>query len=410
MLIVSEHARKAGCKRGCGKLASMRILAVDIGTGTQDIFLYNSRLDMENNFKLVVPSPTMILRQQIRQSTARKESLLLTGVTMGGGPCAWAAEEHLRAGLAVYATPEAARTFNDDLAAVREMGVTLVSEDESQALPATVRHLCMQDFDFETISQAFQRFGVSLAGLAAIAIGVFDHGNAPPGVSDRKFRFDYLDGRIRQHNRLGAFAYRAQDIPASMTRLQCVADSARQVDYPLVVMDTAPAAVLGAMFDPLVASRERVIITNIGNFHTLAFRMGRSGIEGLFEHHTGFLDRKKLEGFLRALGDGSLRSEQVYEDHGHGALMYDPTPLSLGEAGFDVVVTGPRRGLFPPNHSDSQPAHLQPYYPAPFGDMMITGCFGILAAVAEVMPELGEPIRSSLTRGKAGGMAPWEVD
>ena len=56
---------------GCGKLTRMKILTVDIGTGTQDIFLYNSNLDMENNFKLVVPSPTMIVHRQIKQATTQ---------------------------------------------------------------------------------------------------------------------------------------------------------------------------------------------------------------------------------------------------------------------------------------------------------------------------------------------------
>ena len=41
---------------------------------------------------------------------------------MGGGPSAWAAEDHARAGLPIYATPDAARSFNDDLEAVASNG------------------------------------------------------------------------------------------------------------------------------------------------------------------------------------------------------------------------------------------------------------------------------------------------
>lgn len=388
----------------------MRILTVDIGTGTQDIFLYNSQLDMENNFKLVVPSPTMIVRQQIKQATQREEAILLSGVTMGGGPNSWAAEDHLREGLAIYATPDAARTFNDDLLAVKEMGIIVVSEDEAKSLPETIRRLNLRDFDFPSISRAFQAFGISLDHLDAIAVGVFDHGNAPANVSDRQFRFDYLDERIRKLNRLSAFAYRAEDVPVHMTRQLCVVDSAREVGCPLVIMDTAPAAVLGATLDPTVAAREKVIISNIGNFHTLAFRLGRNGIEGLFEHHTGFLDRNKIERLLRALGNGIIRHEDVFKDQGHGALMYDSTPLIFGQGEFDVVITGPRRSLFPPGSPGDEPSSLRPYYPAPFGDMMITGCFGILAAIADVMPELAEPIRSSLKVDSRIGNAPWEVE
>jgi uncharacterized protein (DUF1786 family) len=394
---------------GYGKLSGMKILAVDIGTGTQDIYLYDSRLDMENNFKLVVPSPTMIIRRQIMGATQRREAILLTGVIMGGGPSSWAVEAHLRAGLKVYATAEAARTINDDLKAVVEMGVVVVSDDEAENLAMMTRVLELRDFDFPSIQRAFDSFGVSLDDLDLLAIGVFDHGNAPVGISDRKFRFDYLDERIRKLNRLSAFAYRGEDVPAEMTRLQCVVESARESHLPVVVMDTAPAAVLGAMFDPSVAGREGTIIANIGNFHTLAFRLGRNGIEGLFEHHTGLIDTMKLETLLLRLAEGTLSNEDVFNDQGHGALMYKPTSLPLGIGDYDVVITGPRRNIYPPKTLARQQA-LRAYFPAPFGDMMITGCFGLLAAVAEVMPELAEPIQNSLRLGGQMSTAPWDVE
>ena len=386
----------------------MKILAVDIGTGTQDILLFDSSLDPENNFKLIAPSPTMIINHQIKEATKRGESLLLTGVTMGGGPSAWAAEAHLRAGLAIYATPDAARSFNDDLDAVKQMGIQILSEDEALRLPDSVRRLVLRDFDFQSIVNAFQPFGLTLDHLAAVAVAVFDHGNAPPHISDRQFRFDYLDERIRKLNRLSAFSYRAEHIPPIMTRLQAVVNSAQGFDCPLMVMDTAPAAVLGATIDPHVAARGRVMIANVGNFHTLAFRLGPKGIEGLFEHHTGLIDVYKLEKLLYALAEGTLRHEDVFDDHGHGALVYEPLPYHFGAEDFDVAVTGPRRSMY--KGSASVQLSLRPYFPAPFGDMMITGCFGLLAAVADVMPELADPICASLYHPGGGGVAPWDID
>ena len=41
---------------------------------------------------------------------------------------------------------------------------------------------------------------------------------------------------------------------------------------------------------------------------------------------------------------------------------------------------------------------------------MITGCFGLLAALMDVMPEIAEPIRNSLFRGEGSGVAPWDSD
>ena len=391
----------------------MKILTVDIGTGTQDIFLYDSRIDIENGFKLVVPSPTMIVRRRLQEATRSRQAVLLSGVIMGGGPSAWSADDHLRAGLPLYATPQAARTFNDDLQAVAAMGVQIVNDDEAARLPESVLRLALRDFDFPAIARAMQPFDVLLDDLDAVAVAVFDHGDSPPGYSDRQFRFDYLDDRIRRENRLSAFAYQAADIPASMTRLLAVVQSAGDVDAPLLVMDTAPAAVLGATFDPKVAVRPRVIVANVGNFHTLAFRLGPGGIEGVFEHHTGEIDLPKLERLLRKLADGTLRHEDVFADMGHGALVYGDEPLALGEGDYDVAVTGPRRNLFKPFQSTNllSPSllSLTPYFAVPFGDMMITGCFGLLAATADLSPELADPIRASL-RGEGGsGTPPWEL-
>jgi uncharacterized protein (DUF1786 family) len=311
--------------------------------------------------------------------------------------------DHARAGYQVFATPEAARTFDDNLDYVQSQGITILSSDEAAKLPGSVLRLELRDFDFEGIEAAFWRFGVSLADLEAVAVAVFDHGAAPPDESDRQFRFDYLDEHIRAQNALSAFAFRADEIPEIMTRLQAVADSATGLDVPLVVMDTAPAAVLGATFDPRVRARSRVMIANVGNFHTLAFRLGPGGIEGVFEHHTGLLDLSKLEDLLVALADGSLTHEQVFGHHGHGALIYESQPLAFGDGDFDLVVTGPRRGMF-----QTGTGRLRPYFPAPFGDMMITGCFGLLAALADLHPELGDTIRASLGGGGTG-VPPWEI-
>jgi uncharacterized protein (DUF1786 family) len=350
----------------------------------------------------------MMVHRRLKRALPARTPVLLTGHQMGGGPSAWAIEEYARAGIPVYMTASAATTINDELDKVEALGIKIVSEDEVEGLRSGVESLELKDFDFELISKTFEQYDVSLKDLSAIAVAVFDHGNAPAGISDRQFRFDYLDERIKAKNSLSAFAYISNDIPAIMTRLQSVADSAGELPCPLVVMDTAPAAVLGAGFDSVVASRKQKIICNVGNFHTLAFRLGEMGIEGVFEHHTGEIDLVKLESLLRALADGSLKHEDVFNDMGHGALMYSHDQFELGKDDFDVVVTGPRRSLFKRQSSVENRKSLTPYFATPFGDMMIAGCFGLLGATASILPNLAEAVQGSL-RGEGGrGVAPWD--
>src|SRR5688572_32831956 len=157
----------------------MKILTVDIGTGTQDIFLYDSNLDIENGFKLVLPSPTMMVHRRLKQGLPMHNPVLLTGHQMGGGPSAWAIEEAARAGIPIYMTPSAATTLNDEMEKVEAVGIKIISEDEARSLTSRVERLELRDFDFELIAETFSRFGVTLNDLAAIAVAVFDHGNAP---------------------------------------------------------------------------------------------------------------------------------------------------------------------------------------------------------------------------------------
>jgi uncharacterized protein (DUF1786 family) len=364
---------------------NMQILAVDVGTGTQDVLLFDTEKEPENALKMVMPSPTALLAQAIRAATQTGMDLLLTGVTMGGGPCGWAAGDHLKAGYRVFATPDAARTFNDDLDEVAAMGVLVVSEDEATVL-TDVRRLAMLDFDYPSLARAFDAFGVDLDGVEILAVAVFDHGAAPPGYSDRLFRFEYLAERIQTGAGLAAFAFSRDQIPESMTRLQA-AVSTTPADRPLVVMDTAPAAILGALEDPHVSAHREAIVANVGNMHTLAFHLREGAIAGLFEHHTGLLSQEELESLLARLAAGTLSHNELFAEHGHGALILDPGPAPLDF----IAVTGPRRGLL-------AGSALNPYLAVPYGDMMMAGCWGLVRACAHVLPWTAGEIKGVLGR------------
>ncbi len=365
----------------------MQILTVDVGTGTQDVLLFDSERELENCFKLVLPSPTVVMAERIRAATAARQRLVLRGVTMGGGPSHWATMDHVRAGLEAYATPDAARTFDDDLDAVAEMGIRVISDDEAISLiDAGAAHVFMRDLAMSQILQTLSSFGVTIK-LSGLAVAVFDHGAAPPGYSDRIFRFNYLRDRLATGQGLAGFAFQRNDVPEAMTRLEAVASTVAR-DLPLLLMDTAPAAVLGALDDPRVRSASTPIVVNVGNFHCLAFHLADGGVSGLFEHHTGELTPARLANYVRQLAEGSITNDEVYADKGHGALVLDAeaTPPDL------VAVTGPRRALL----VDSG---LRPYLAVPHGDMMLAGNIGLLRAYAAHEPSVREAIEQRLGPG-----------
>ena len=364
----------------------MKILAIDIGTGTQDILLFDTETQVENCLQLIMPSPTVLVAKQIRAATVRGEDVLLTGTIMGGGPSSWAADDHLRAGHRVFATPSAAKSFNDELDKVEASGIKVVSEDEAMHLPRVTR-VDMRDVHLGSLKRAFEAFGVELQ-FDALAIAAFDHGNAPANYSDRLFRFDFIAERLKQFNSPAAFAFMREQTPARLTRMKAIADGIRS-DTPLIVMDTAPAAVLGALEDDRVREHRNAIIANVGNFHTLAFRYSDGVITGVFEHHTGELKPAQLEMFLEQLAAGTLTHEAIFNSQGHGAVMLDARadPLEF------LAIVGPRRGVL-------AQSKLKPYFATPFGDMMLAGSFGLVRAYAMLNPNVADEINRVLDEAR----------
>lgn len=366
----------------------MRILAIDVGTGTQDILLFDSTQPVENALQLIMPSPTQIAAGRIRRSTDGRRAVLLAGVIAGGGPCHWALEDHLRAGVRAFATPEAAATFDDDLGNVERMGVTLVSEDEARSLDA--ERIELRDLDLDAVRAAFAAFDVDTS-FDGLALGCLDHGAAPPGYSDRLFRFDHLRRIVEGRNDLRAFAFLPEELPDYLTRartlLACV-----DISAPVIFLDTGPAAALGALQDPQVADSDEQLVLNLGNMHALAFHLRGTRIISLYEHHTGEVTREQIEDFTERLMDGTLAHEEVFGSKGHG--VYYAGAGQGARSGEQegrplVAVTGPQRAKL-------RGSRLDPYFAVPHGDMMVSGCFGLVWAFAEKFPEHRDAITVAL--------------
>jgi uncharacterized protein (DUF1786 family) len=82
------------------------------------------------------------------------------------------------------------------------------------------------------------------------------------------------------------------------------------------------------------------------------------------------LNREKLKSILDRFPKNLLSNDEVFRDGGHGCSI--DSDFS-GKRGYRfVAVTGPQRSLA---------ENLGYYFAVPYGDMMLTGCFGLVAAL-----------------------------
>jgi uncharacterized protein (DUF1786 family) len=118
------------------------------------------------------------------------------------------------------------------------------------------------------------------------------------------------------------------------------------------------------------------LAANAGNGHTLAAIISGGAIAGLVEHHTSRLDADSFTRIVNEFAAGRLSNDSVFEDGGHGCLP--PTqPVNI-DADNPVILTGPRRDVF-------REAALPVELAAPHGDMMLTGCFGLVGAYLKLV-------------------------
>jgi uncharacterized protein (DUF1786 family) len=346
-----------------------RILAIDVGAGTQDVLLWQADQPVENSIKLVLPSWTTVLAGRVKQATKEGRPIFLTGNLMGGGPIVSAMKRHLRAGYPVYATTLAALTIRDNLDQVRERGYTIVEEGQDPPDDGNLMVLRTRDVDLDVLGAALAPFGVAIPDTVAVAVQ--DHGECVVG-SNRRFRFQLWRQFVDGGGQMAGLAYR--EPPPCYSRMLAV-----QRDAPgAVVMDTGPAALWGILEDRHAAAHqeEGFILVNVGNQHVLGVLLRGERILGLFEHHTVLMDAEKLQRLIEDLRAGVLTNDEIFADNGHGAYVH---PDYVPGDGFEfVAVTGPQRQMA---------ENLDYAFAAPYGDMMLTGCFGLVAATRRLLRE-----------------------
>ncbi|MEE8401273.1 MAG: DUF1786 family protein [Candidatus Hydrothermarchaeaceae archaeon] len=338
---------------------NQRILAIDVGMGTQDILLYDRRGASfkkipENSLKMVLPSRTQILAKRVIKGSG---DLFFYGETMGGGPLARAISHRIEKGDPVMMTKSAAMTLRDDLREVEAMGVKIIDEPQN----SQCEKIETADIDFDMIKSVFLEVGEEF-DFDCIGVAVQDHGHEP-GKSDRIFRFENIKKVVKKGATLKDFMYVKP--PLHYRRMNGALGTVKKAfSGKSFVVDTKIAAVSGALF----GIKERPLLSiDVGNGHTMAAMIGEDDlILGMVEHHTDMLTRESLGYLIERFTEGKLTNQEVYEDGGHGCYIRENAPVKR------ALVTGPKRGLL-------TGLRLKIEQASPMGDVMMAGPTGIVS-------------------------------
>lgn len=337
-------------------MSAPSLLCLDVGGGTQDILFYDPAQPIENVLKMVLPSPTVVVGRAITRATKARRNIFLCGSLMGGGAMAWAIKKHLAEGLAVYAAPQPAASLHDNPERVAAMGVVITEKP-----PDHTQLVHTGDIMLDELKAMCASFGIEMPGQLAVAL--CDHGFSP-NESNRRFRFRMWENFLASGGDMAGLI--TNEPPQSQSRLHAALET-----WPGgLVMDTAAAAAWGALQDPAVACRaaDGLCIVNVGNEHTVAFLVKDRRVWSIYEHHTGLLDAAKLADHIGRFAKGGITNDEVFADNGHGCARLDGAPT---EVSGPIVITGPRRATA---------AELGWQVACPQGDVMLSGCFGLLAA------------------------------
>jgi uncharacterized protein (DUF1786 family) len=356
----------------------MKVLAIDVGAGTSDILLYDDRKQsIENCIKMVLPSPSLVYAAQVREATQRGLDLYVKGNIIGGGALTSALRRHLKQGLRVLMTEYAAYAVRNLLEQVADLGIEIATDDTAvKSFDGVTLHL--DEIPINTVHAFVSEFDETLMDVDVVAIAVQDHGVFPQGMSNRQFRIRKIHEVLIHDPAPESLAFLEDELPPYFLRMQAAAHSSRsQLPHAKVLlMDTAPAAVLGCLQDSAVHNLDPILAVNVGNGHTMAAIISGGHVVGVMEHHTRALTPPKIEHLLTQFGDGQLRDDDVFQDGGHG-VFYLTTPPGFAHL-QTIAATGPNRRILA---DTALPVH----FAAPAGDVMMTGPIGLIHAVKQRM-------------------------
>ncbi|MBF0409483.1 MAG: hypothetical protein HQM10_19240 [Candidatus Riflebacteria bacterium] len=343
-------------------------ILMDIGTGTKDILCFSAGRTLENNVKLVIPTPANILAEKIENEN---RDLKISGYTVGGGYLAKVLKHHCEKGFKLQMERMAALTVRNNLEEVLESGIEVCERIENP-------DYFFDEIELEKHFSFLKSHGENTAEISLVGISAQDHGFHTNEESSRKNRFKYFFQQLEKDPDPSNLVFTPENLPDVYGRLKSAVECVRKFNPALsiILIDTSFSAILGCPYDPRVSAISGpVLYINFGNGHTMACILYSGKIQAFFEHHTRLLreDPGKIKDFMVRMCEGKLTSEEVFLDEGNGCFTFEAQPFSKISA---VVVTGPQRVLM-------ASSGIEGYIEAsPAGDMMMTGPIGLLKGYA----------------------------
>jgi uncharacterized protein (DUF1786 family) len=348
----------------------MKILALDIGAGTEDVLLYDDEKEnVENCIKFVLPSPSQIFATKIRTATQSHRDILIKGDIIGGGVITSALKKHIKTGHRVVMFENTAYTVRNNLDEVRDLGIEITQDPHF--IPFNGETVILEEVNLSSLREFLTLFNENLSDVDIVAIAVQDHGVFEKGTSNRRVRIKKMRELLATDSRPEVLAFKENEVPSCFLRMKSAVEvTTKQLPQSSVLlMDTALAAIMGCLQDPVIKVKEKVLAVNVGNGHTMAAILSQGHIVGLLEHHTQALTPQKLERLLIDFLNGALSDNDIFKDGGHGLFFLEDAP------GFSkieqIAVTGPNRTIL---------AHttLPIHFASPAGDVMMTGPIGLV--------------------------------
>ncbi|WP_455369691.1 DUF1786 family protein, partial [[Eubacterium] cellulosolvens] len=263
----------------------MRILALDIGSGTEDILLYDDQKELENCIKLVLPSPATVYSKKINFYTKSRSNLFIKGETIGGGNFSEALKNHLNEGLKVILTKNVAYSIRNKLEEVKTQGFQIIDE-EKPPKDFSGETLEVREININIIQKFLYEFEEGPSNIDIVAIAVQDHGTPTHEISNRKFRLNQIERRLKYSPKLENLAYKEDELPNHFIRMSsAIRSSNYQIpEAKTIVMDTSMAAILGCLEDQTVSKATTILSANIGNEHFTASIISEGKVLALLEH------------------------------------------------------------------------------------------------------------------------------